>query len=560
MVRKLLPLLILCACSPVESTPPPSTNQQPTKTDPPKTDTNTPAPSTDDPKPEPETPGVDYLIISANALEASAEKWRDYRVDQGLRVGLLTMKDLAPDGGSKAALVDAIQARIKKEAEKKDAGSPFFVLLLGDADGTKTGDKIVPDGKYQDSMGTVSSDNVYADLDEDDIPDLAIGRVAVSTTADADIVLSKTMDYESNYDAGEWNRRASVFASEAGFSTQIDAVIEGMVFKIVEDLPYDYDFTMTYAKQTSPYVWVPEQFSDKVYERMNEGALLMTYVGHGDTDAFTTLTWSGKSFPILDTAQLTQKLNVQHRAPILSFIACLTGGFAKGDSLSERIVRQPGAPVAVLSSTEVSNPVPNAVFVRELGQAMLGEKKATLGEAFVRAKERLIRQNDALRTEIANTASLMYPVKTQAAMNVSHLHMYTLFGDPALKLPWPAAKVAITAPTNVAKGANLNVTLAFTDLAAGDAVVTLEAKRSTIVGTPAAVPADGSGTRNTVIGQNYALANNKRVVTKNATFSGSALSTALAVPANLASGDYFIKVYAKGGGADAISSKPVHVD
>ncbi|MCC6805989.1 MAG: hypothetical protein IT381_01085 [Deltaproteobacteria bacterium] len=557
MPRLTLALLLLAACAPpATNEPTPPAGQTPGKTEQTTKPEETVKP--DETKPV-ATPAVDFFIVSADALKASAEKWRDYRIQQGLRASYATVSQIAGDATNKTDVVDAIEKRIHEEATKDGAGKPFFVLLLGDADDKKkVGTTLVPDGTYKDTSGSVSTDNYYADLDDDDMPDLAIGRVAVTTNAEAEVVLSKTMSYESDYEAGEWNRKASVFASEAGFSPQIDQTIENLVFDIVEDLPYDYDFTMTYGKQTSPYVFIPEQFSDKVYERMNEGAMLVTYVGHGSTDAFTNLTWSGHSFDIFDTADLA-KLNVQHRSPILSFIACLTGGFAKGESLSERIVKQAGAPVAVLSSTEVSDPVPNAIFVRELGQAMLGEKKATLGEAFVRAKERMIKQKDALRTKISTLASLMYTPTALAALETSHLHMYTLFGDPALKIGRPTGTLTLTVPASVTKGTNLAVSATVSGLAAGDAVVTLEAKRSTLVGTPAAVPADGNASRNAVITANYALANNKRVVTQNVPHDGKTLGATLAVPAGTAVGDYVVKVYAKSGTTDAIASKAIKV-
>jgi hypothetical protein len=303
---------------------------------------------------------------------------------------------------------------------------------------------------------------------------------------------------------------------------------------------------------------VPEQFSDKVYGRLNEGALLVTYVGHGTTNAFTSLTWNSKTFDIMDTSKL-ETLNVQHRSPILSIIACLTGGFAAGESLSERIVKQPGAPVAVLASTEVSNPVPNAIFVRELGQALLGEKKPTLGEAFIRAKQRLIKQKDPLRAQISSLAALLYSPAQLAALQTSHLHMYTLFGDPALRIGRPSAKLTVGTPATVAHGSALAVHVEIEGLSAGEASVTLETKRSAIANTVAPVPPDGAANRNQVIMANYSAANDKRVATQTVPHNGSAFDVSLAVPEALAPGEYYLKVFAKDASSDGIAVNMITV-
>ena len=114
-------------------------------------------------------------------------------------------------------------------------------------------------------------------------------------------------------------------------------------------------------------MYVPETFSDQVYERINEGALVVAYVGHGNADGFADLEWGDDTFPILDTDDLGQ-IDLRTRSPILSFVACSTGAFDQGDSVSERILLSDGGPAVVLSSTEISHPVPNAFFAYELSR------------------------------------------------------------------------------------------------------------------------------------------------------------------------------------------------
>jgi hypothetical protein len=505
-------------------------------------------------------PPVDYVIVAADPLAASAQRYRDFRAS-GHTVDLALVSTILNGTADPTAASQAIHDYVQKRYAARDATKPFDLLIIGDADSTQPIDSsLVPVGHWPDpSTGqSVSTDDTYADMDGDGIPDLAVGRIAVRSDADVDAVRAKVAANDSTYAVGLQNRRLNLFASTSGFGEPIDTMIENMVFQIIEEIPYDFDITMTYAKQTSPYVYVPEQFSDKVYDRINEGALMVTYVGHGDPTGFATLDWSGVSYAILDTTQLS-KIAAAPRAPILTLIACATGAFDTSDCVSEQIQRDPVGPVAVMSSTENSHPYPNAIFIRELGQVLTATRPHTLGEAFVSAKDRMIHNDDALRQSIdAQVGALLTP-DARTALLKSHLYMYTLFGDPAMAIAYPGAATLVV-PAQVSRGAELDVTGTLPGLGAtAQATVTLETARSTIAGTIQTVPADGDPTRDGVIEANYSTANDKTVVRVVVPVSGGALSAKLNVPATVATGTYHAKVYADDGTHDVAASASVTV-
>ena len=512
------------------------------------------------------TPQSDYLIVAAGTLSASAERFKAYRASPaggGHKVALSLVPSIVGGEKDAALAVTKIRDHVKAHYDVRDTQKPFFVLIVGDAvAGAPLDNAHVPSAQYFEPFdgSTVATDNLYADMDGDHIPDLAVGRFPLATDAEVDVVFEKTTRYESTYEVGNWNRRLNLFASTSGFGELIDAQIETLVFAIVEDIPYDYDITLTYAKQTSPYVYVPEKFSDMVYDRLNQGSLMMAYVGHGNTDSFADLVWNGQSFPILNTQHLG-RIDAVHKPPLLTLIACLTGAFASGDSVSEQILRSKNGPVGVLSSTEISHPYPNAIFIRELAQGLATVGDATAGELFVGAKRRMVSTNDALRQSIDTQVAAFVGVDHQVALKRSHQYMYTLFGDPAARIAYPKAKAKVTAAAaHVAPGADVSVTATFAGLGKGQARVTLEVKRSTISGLIAAVPADGDATRDAVIAANYATANNRVIVEKTAAHDGAALAaTTLTVPANAAPGDYYIKVYADDGKLDALGSTKITV-
>lgn len=519
-------------------------------------------PTVQPPPPPSEAPdGTDYLVITADSLAASADRFRAYRASTSHHVVVATLSHVV-NGATGADAVHAIHEYVRGAFAKRDTKKPFYVLVLGDASpaDAPVGAGEVPAGTFVDSGGSnVTTDNFYADMDLDHIPDLAVGRVAVRTDAEADVVLDKVKRYESTYEVGAWNHRINLFASTSGFGDLVDPQIEEVTFKVVEEIPYTWDITLTYAKQTSPYVFVPERFSDKVYERMNEGALMMAYVGHGDTTGFATLDWSGRSFPILDTGKVS-KIAAVHRPPILTLIACLTGGFEKGESISEQILKTKDGPSAILSSTEISHPYANAIFIRELAQVLTKNKPATIGEIFVEGKRRMISNNDALRRELDGRVGALVPEDERPSLRESHLYMYTLLGDPALRIPYVRESADVTAPASIKAGQELAVSAKIpATLHDGRAHVTFE--RSRVVDSPLLkpVPADGMATRDGVIEANYAAENDRAAVTVEAMFANGALSAKIAVPADLAAGTYYVKIYAEDGKSDAMGSATVSV-
>jgi len=497
----------------------------------------------------------DYVIVAGDALAASAGRYRDFCEERGHEVSLELIGDIVDPLADQTTAAGQIRDRVAALWGARDPSLPFFLLLIGDA-------ADVPPGAYQEPYdgAVITSDNFYADLDGDHLPDLAVGRIPAVDDAQVDLVRAKVDDYETVYEVGEWNRRINVFASEAGFGAFIDALIENAAFDIVETMPYDWDLTMTYGKQTSPYVYVPDEFSDKVYERINEGSLMVTYVGHGYSGGFTTFEWDEQEYLILDTTNIENALAVEHKQPILSFIACNTGAFDTGTSVSERILFSPDGPCAIMSSTEISHPVPSALFIYETGQVMLADRTPTLGEAFVAAKIAMAEGDDEMHEQIGEMAAAMMEQDEIDALFRTHQHMYTLFGDPAARIPYPPGSADVSvAPSTVAAGGEIDVTADLGDLDSGQARVTLESLRSEILGQLQPVPDPADPGFAEIVAANYETANDKVAVDEPALHAGGSLSATLSVPDDLPPGDYFVKVYAHDGVRDAIGATAIEV-
>ncbi len=496
---------------------------------------------------------LDYMIIAADGLAAEAEEIRAYRESTGHVTELVTMSEILA-GMEGEEIEEELKMRIRSGYEERDPERPFFVLLVGDAEKSPSIDQELIPAPIIDIGGiSIVSDNWYADVDGDDIPDLAIGRLPFRESAEVELYLEKLAAYEGTYLPGDWNRRLSFFAGIGGFGTEIDALIEYMALQTLDRLPYTYDLNMTYGNENSPYFYVPAEFSDKIYERFNEGALAMTYIGHGSVDGLDQVVEE----LILDTANLSD-LDPVGRAPILTIIACFTGDFTSPtDSLSEMILKGDKGIVAIFSSTEISDPAINAIVAMEMGAAIFEAQPETLGEGLMAVKDGIVnREGDDLRDIIIDFRKTMGPEELTEEqiidLLIQHIHMYNLFGDPALVIPFPRGEVILTLDKQeYSAGETVLVEGAVTGVSDGQAIVSLEVARP-VLAYPIEPIDWGDPNVNDTIRANYGNANNKMLSSVVVDVFSGAFTASLDLPAELKPDTYHIKAYAYSSDTDAV--------
>jgi hypothetical protein len=132
--------------------------------------------------------GFEYLIITPNDL--IFQQWADsiklFRNRQGINTGVVT---LATIGGNTTA---AIESYINN-AYNTWSTPPAAVLLLGDF-GTNAANSIT--SPIWDNYCV--SDNIYADVDNDQMPEIAFARITANTAAQLEVMIHKFMNYEKN--------------------------------------------------------------------------------------------------------------------------------------------------------------------------------------------------------------------------------------------------------------------------------------------------------------------------------------------------------------------------
>ena len=549
-----------------------------------------------DPAPQ---PAVDYLIVCADDLKGIAAQWAEWRSRNGRTPRVLALSELERENKDAPPTVTDL-----KLAVQKVAGDPpregFQVLLLGDAPAGETLDPrrevpwalttrldCNPDPKHRERVPT---DNFLGDLtaDDDGKAEIAVGRVPARTAEDALTALEKVKAYEAA-PAGPWLRKLTFFAGEGRFGPQVDSMLEGLFTSFVEGtLDPCYDVRMTYANINSSYAYTPSRFSAKVLEEANEGALMLVYMGHGSNDRLDNMTVQvdGKrlNYPILTSQDVAGFKIGQGRLPVMLIVACATGAM-DDECLAEKICLAPQGPIAVVASSRDSHPYSNTLLQKALITEIAGNRRATLGEAFLRAKHELVLGADPDRAKLEMMATLIMPKKAERLeLNRTHLSLYNLLGDPGLRLRYPdvtaqlgsgsKAGAAQPAPLQVQAGTELDLWARLTPALGvefGDQAkvsgldLQMEVKRTTLARPIKPVPKADLASRDAekrtaaeaVVAENHASSNDKRVDWFKAELTGahkeegsSVVFWHTKVDLGVAPGEYVLKLFALSPGGE----------
>ena len=398
----------------------------------------------------------DTLVICPNDFRPALQPWVEYRQKQGH-----TILVQPP-----AATSYEIRRQVKRVAK---SGQLKNVVIIGDAGDARVRRQYMVPTDYVlakvnvlfGSTPEISTDNTYADINDDGILDLTIGRIPVDSAAELTRYIDRVMEYESLDNVGAWRRKINFVAGVGGFGGFIDKLIEQSAKQIITDLvPPEYKTSMTYGSWTSPYCPDPRRFSETAIGRFNEGCMFWVYIGHGSKDALDRVMLPDGRYDILNL-QSAQQISAHSGSPIAIFLACHTGASDdECDCLTEELLRLQRGPIAVISSSRVSMPYAMSVMSLEMMDGFFNQKIETLGELVLYAKQNMMAQPklaDPYRA-LVELMGLAFSPKPEllAEERKEHVYLMHLFGDPLLRLQRPA-KIELDSPAVSVAGDRITV-------------------------------------------------------------------------------------------------------
>jgi hypothetical protein len=387
-------------------------------------------------------PPPDTVVVCPAEFREALAPWVQLRSSQGHTIQLISNEGMPDD------------IRRKIRAANRDA-KLRYVLLVGGADPEAARNlnirrRSVPPylerAKVDIHWGSepqIATDNWYADLDGDGVPDIAIGRLPVRSSVELTSVVKKIVAYEDGHDFRAWRSRINFLGGVGGFGPTIDGAVQIGARQLVEGgIPAGYRTSLTLADWHSAYCPDPRKFHETTLAGLNDGCWLWVFLGHARPTGLQPLRVPGAQLPTLVCGDANQ-LHCAAGSPIALFMACYAGAFdGSRRCLGDELLEADGGPVAVVCASRVTMPYGMAV----LGAGMLDEffvrRAPTLGDALLHAKRRSVEADGAVwdpRRLTLDTLAATFgpPGEDLAAERREHLSLFNLLGDPLLRLRYP---------------------------------------------------------------------------------------------------------------------------
>lgn len=487
---------------------------------------------------------IDAVIVRPSSWQESVQPWKEHRATNGIRI-----LELDSELGR-----EAIQAKIRSLHAQH--ASFRFVALAGDVGPNPT----THIGTfYRKSTAlvqfggdpTLATDVPYVDIDQDDVPDLSLGRIPADSADELARYFQRVIAYERNPDFESWRRDVHVVAGVGGFGAVTDSIIELTTRQFLADrIPGWSHVSMTQASLNSHYCPDPFRFSETCINRMNQGGMFWVYIGHGHVRTLDYVRVEKDLLPILTHEQLPA-IDSKTRPPIAIFLACYTGAFdAKEDSLAEELILGDHGPIAAIAASRVSGPYGLATLSNGLLDSFYVDQRATLGEVHLSAKRKM-QTTDASNSNPTNKTQQMQLIAGLAtalspngydlgAERKEHVWQMHLLGDPMLRLRHPS-DLQLQLPTRAQPGSRLEIV--GTSQASGRVTVELCTRRGQVSRESKASADYQTAAGREAMQTRYERANQPTLVSTTFECSAGQFVTSLEIPKDISKGKYAVRAF-----------------
>ena len=491
--------------------------------------------------------GFNVIAVCGQQFEAAFQPWIDHRTAQGYRIKVVK------NGTDLQALRESIRTIA--------ADNPIeSIILVGDAPLVPTHfEKAVVNVNWG-SEPEIASDNWFADLDDDAIPDVSIGRLCVDNSIELEGVVRKIIAYETKPITDMWPRRVNLVAGVGGFGAIPDAILERATRSfITKGIPAAYQTSLTYASWRSPYCPDPRSFRDATIDRLNEGSLLWIYIGHGQRRHLDWVRVPTGIAPIFQEKDIP-RVQGTGGAPIAVFLSCYAGAFDdEHDCLAERFVAAEKGPVAAICGSRVTMPYAMAVMGNEMLRECFANRQTCLGNVILHAKRRsmAVDVNDSQRRMLDALAKAISPQPEKLVdERKEHLWLFNLIGDPLLQIRHPQP-VELTVPKAAFPGDEISVS--FDSKLAGKSVVELSCPRGRFTfEPPKRTKFDASDAGMASMNETYQQANRDIWLRQELDAVAGENSTTIKIADNIR-GPAFVRLFIQGEKDFAIGSSQIYV-
>lgn len=387
------------------------------------------------------TGNYDLVIVAHPAFRNDARRLAAEHNNMGeISAVVVSLPEIYNEFSSGIQDITAIRDFMKMLYDRgKSAGYPKYLLLFGNAsydvkNRISGNSNFVPTYQSENSVHTVYShltDDYYGLLDDGEggsnlsgLLDVGVGRFPVRTSEQSKVVTDKTILYMKNPASthGDWRNIILVPADDGDRNTHLNQaeVLVNHIDTLDPVYVVNKIYFDAYKRISTPG---GNRFPDahrEIASRVEKGALVMNYIGHGGE-----VGWADER--VLEISDINAWTNYERMG--LFFTA--TCEFSRFDnpqhtSAGELVLLNPdGGAMSMITTTRLAY-------------------AATNSRLNVNFADTAFRKN---RTVIPRLGDLIKYTKNKGDKTPNTLHL-TLFGDPAVRLPMPEHQVITTSIIN----------------------------------------------------------------------------------------------------------------
>ena len=294
--------------------------------------------------------GAEYIIIGPEVFEQQMEALKTWRLCEGI---VTEIYNTSETGSTAQEISDFIS-----NAYLTWTIPPGAVLLVGDHE-------LVPAPVWNNYC---LSDNKYADVDGDDLPDMLMSRLPVSDATELDTYLTRIFDFETNppEDSSFYAHplAATSFQNPASGSWMVTEILNGWYQNEMQKEP-----VRLYDGSSAPFEWPDEELfavfgpdglnyipespdylgnygggnATMMNAALNSGAMSWFVYTQGSATG-----WGAPEYQISDLSGLDDAL-----PSFLISVSSLTGDFGVGDCIAEAYLLHPDGGTGVIAPSEI---------------------------------------------------------------------------------------------------------------------------------------------------------------------------------------------------------------
>lgn len=358
--------------------------------------------------------GADYILITHADFYTQALSIAAFRNSRGLRTLVADVADVYDLFGYGRKVPEAVQDFLAYAYEYWTPPAPSAVVLLGDGHydpknhlGGTAREYILPYLEWVDPwLGETAADNRFVCLSgEDVLPDMFLGRLPVNSPAEVQAVISKVLQYEGAPSPGDWRQWGLFVADDTDQAGNFSALSDAL---IRDYYPSPYQAQRVYLGVTCPYEWPSVACRNEIIAAINQGRLLVNYIGHGGVNVWASERLLQNTDPPL--------LSESPFLPVALPMSCYEGSYHDPTRLAvaEAFLCVPNKGwIASWSPTGLGVATGHHFLDEGFFLAVFFDDERQLGPATMAGKLRLWQSNSSLYL----------------------LDTYLLLGDPALEMP-----------------------------------------------------------------------------------------------------------------------------